>query len=272
MRLIAGYTISLVFLFGCSKDTSSEDRLAAKPYQLGQALVIGQASGGQLVVVNEGCETDACRAVLERCGADAYADVVVAADGDVLDVLCLRGNASIEAVGTEAVPSASAGNNTVLLLDADADGADVTGNVVLTGNNAAILGQGVDVSQIGGDLVIDKNNALVRSVTISGDVTIDKNNAQLAFTEIFGDVTINGNNTTLAECTVHGALHITGTNTVLVQNRFAGARSLSGKNLACNGNVSFEETAADAGVGDAGAGLEAPVECTRTNGAPGDQP
>lgn len=268
MRTTIAYMLPLVGLFACA-DGSSASREGVTPYQLGQALVIGEARDAQLTTVDETCDSEACQAVRERCGEDAYADVVVDADGHVLDVLCFRGNATVVEIGEDEVASASAGNDTVLVFDALDDGPDVTGSVTLTGNNAVIYGEGAALSQIGGDLAIDKNNAIVRGVSIHGDVTIDKNNAQLSFTEIFGDLIIQGNNTTLAECVVHGEVRIDGVNTVLVNNRFAGARTLSGKNLTCNGNVSFEPAAegADAGAGgepepDAGTGSEAEVICS----------
>lgn len=280
MRTTIGYILPLLWICGCA-ETSSDTRggnATSMPYQVGQALVIGSAEGAELVNVDANCDTATCDAVRERCGDSAYADVVVDAEGNVLDVLCFRGNATLQELGEDSVATASAGNGTVLVFDGEADGADVTGDVVLTGNNAVVYGQGADVSEIGGNLAIDKNNAVVRGVTIRGNVSIDKNNAQLSFTEIFGNLTIDGNNTTLAECIVHGEVQINGVNTVLVQNRFEGARILSGKNLTCNGNVGFESDAdgsADAGAAapdssDAGASdaVELPVTCERTNGRP----
>lgn len=279
MRTTIGYFLTLAWLCGCSSGSSGGNG-SETPYQLGQALVIGETQGGELMNVDESCDTDVCREVIERCGENAYADVVVDADGNVLDVLCFRGNAEVRELGDEAVETASAGNNTVLVFDALDDGADVTGDVVLTGNNAVVYGRGADVSEIGGDLTIDKNNAIVRGVTIRGDVRIEKNNAQLSFTEIHGDVTIEGNNVTLAECVVHGQVIINGVNTVLVQNRFFSENALSGKNLTCNGNVSVSAapTGGDAGVapgeadggapaGDAGV-RETELTCASLQGAP----
>jgi hypothetical protein len=272
MRTTIGYILPFVWLCACSKDDTAASN--DMPYKLGQALVIGATESGELVAVDDGCASVACQAVRDRCGKSAYADVVVDAQGAVLDVLCYQGNATVEEIGDAAVATASAGNNTVLVLDGLDDGPDVTGNVVLTGNNAVLYGRGAGVSEIGGDLAIDKNNAVVRSLSIDGDVTIDKNNAQLSFVEIHGDLTIRGNNTTLAKSIVHGALHIEGVNTVLVQNRLAGARALTGKNLTCNDNVSFPGTVnagLDGGVpatlGDAGVGTTAPVTCSKSNGS-----
>jgi hypothetical protein len=286
MRSTIAYILACSSLFACSEQgKTGNEATPSTPYQLGQALVIGETPGGELVSVEDGCNTAACQAVIERCGEDAYADVVVDADGNVLDVLCFRGNLTVEEIGPGTVATASAGNNTVLALDSVDDGLDVTGDVVLTGNNAVVYGRGANVSQIGGDLIIEKNNAIVRGVSILGDVSIDKNNAQLSFTEIHGDLTIDGNNITLAECVVFGQVYINGVNTVLVENRFQGPRALAGKNLTCNGNVSFdaadEPGSADAGAGaaDAGsspaggsdAGSASVVTCARTNGSPAER-
>jgi hypothetical protein len=292
MRTTIAYVLACSWLCACSEGRNSgndpnsgDDRTGSMPYQLGQALVIGESAQGELVSVDEDCDTAACNAVRERCGDSAYADVVVDEDGEVLDVLCFRGNATVQEIGPDAVATASAGNNTVLVLDGADDGLDVTGDVILSGNNAVLYGRGAGVSQVGGSLTIEKNNAVVRGVSIQGDLILDKNNAQLSFTEIHGDVTISGNNTTLAQCVIFGQLHITGVNTVLVQNQFRGPRALSGKNLTCNGNTSFEDApadaepadagASDAGASDAGtsppaadAGSAAAVTCERSNGQP----
>jgi hypothetical protein len=273
-------SLLLALLAGCTKDGKSSDSSASaalRPYTLGQALVIGEDPDGELVPVSDGCTSETCNAVRERCGDEAYAEVVVGEDGSVLDVLCFRGNATFQELGPDAVPSASAGNNTVLIFDERDDGADVTGDVVLTGNNAVIYGRGAEVSRIGGTVSIEKNNAVVRGVSIGGDLRIEKNNAQLSFVEILGDLTIEGNNTTLASSTVHGQVIINGVNTVLVQNRFFGVSTLAGKNLECNGNVSVSGTAppaGDAGVasadagGSSDAGVEAPLVCQDVKGAP----
>jgi hypothetical protein len=278
MRTTLKYILPLASLCACAQndhgDAVGSNISANMPYQLGQALVIGESEAGEVVVVDDSCESAACQAVRTRCGESAYADVIVDADGVVLDVLCFRGNAKVVEIGEEAVGTASAGNDTVLVLDALDDGADVTGDVVLTGNNAVIYGSGAAVSEIGGDLAIDKNNAIVRSLSIAGDVTIAKNNAQLSFVEIHGDLTISGNNTTIAKSVVYGKVHIEGVNTVLVQNRFQEESLLTGKNLRCNGNMSFDaavegdraDAGADAPASDAGAHGDTAVTCSRSNG------
>lgn len=285
MRITIRSLFLLALLAGCTPDGGAGGTAEPEsPYPLGQALVIGQGPDGQRVSVDDTCDTAACSAVRERCGDRAYAEVVVDDDGVVLDVVCFRGNARFETIGADAVASASAGNGTVLVFDGVDDGADVTGDVVLTGNNAVVFGQGASVSRIGGDLDIDKNNAVVRGVSIGGDVRVEKNNAQLSFVEVLGDLTISGNNTTIVGSSIHGRVIIDGVNTVLVQNRFFAVERLAGKNLECNGNVTVSAPAAPpatdaaAGAADAGAdveasdaGAEAPLVCDGVQGAPGER-
>jgi len=280
MRITIGSVLLLALAPGCTPDGGTRGNGAStSPYPLGQALVIGESPEGQLMAVDGSCGTEVCTSVRERCGDAAYAEVVLGSEGQVLDVLCFRGNAQFEPIAGEPVETASAGNNTVLVLDASDDGADVTGDVVLAGNNAVIYGQGPTVSRIGGDVRIEKNNAVVRGVRIGGDVRIDKNNAQLSFVEILGDLTITGNNTTLVGSSVHGKVVLEGVNTVLVQNRFFGVSALAGKNLECNGNVTVSAAeaapASDAGASDAGAapeasdaGVETPLVCQGVKGSP----
>lgn len=221
------------------------------PYQLGQALVIGPEKGGTERSLDDACDAEgrdaaaeqACYAALDECGREAFVELVLDANQELVDVVCYPGNARVQEIGTEAVESAEAGNHTVLVLDAVDDGADVTGNVTLTGNGAVVWGGGADVSVIGGDLEIDKNNAILRGVRVEGDVTISKNNATLAFCEIAGNLTIVGNNATVAECVVLGEVRIEGNNAVFARNELGSETSLSGQNLSCNANVVHEPAA-----------------------------
>jgi hypothetical protein len=256
--------VALGLIVACSsEERAATDESSVTPYRVGQALVIGDEGGERLMTVDDDCDTAACLAVRERCGAEAYADVVMDDDGEVADVVCFERNVNVVELGEDPVASASAGNNTVLVLDGEDDGVDVEGDVSLSGNNAVVYGEGADVSVIGGTLAIEKNNAIVRGVTVKGDVTIDKNNAKLLFTTIEGGLTILGNNTTVAASRVLGEITILGNNTVLVQNELASAGPIPGKNLRCNGNVRIEADVADAGAplgADAGVSAQA-VEC-----------
>jgi hypothetical protein len=252
MRALWASVLLLTGVVACA-----ERRVEAPlPYRLGQALVIGDTKGGTSTSIDDACATPQCDAVIERCGGEAAADVVLDQDGTVADVLCYRPNVHVEEIGVDNVETALAGNNTVLVFDAEDDGADVTGDVLLAGNNVIVYGAGADVSVIGGDLNIDKNNAIVRGITIQGDVHISKNNAQLAFVTIHGNLIIDANNTTLAESVVFGQVEISGNNTVLVQNQLQVAPPVTGKNLTCNGNVRIEDLDADGVVDSEELGAE----------------
>jgi hypothetical protein len=229
----------------CGETASSE--VVATPYNPGEATVVGAEKGGEELQLSEACSEYECGTFEDKCGDRAAADVILDKDGNVVDVICYKHEVTVEDVPVDQAESAEAGNNTVLVLDAEDDGADVEGDVTISGNNAVIYGEGPDVSVIGGTVAIEKNNAVVRGVRVKEDVTITKNNTQMAFCVIEGDLTISGNNTTLAECTVYGKVTITGLNTVLVQNQF-NQEEISGKNLTCNGNVHFEDADADMSV------------------------
>jgi hypothetical protein len=255
---------TMLWVCGVALACGQEKQESFTPYALGQALRIGPDKGGTPALLSEVCNANSdqeqCEAAVEKCGKDAYADVVLAEDESVLDVICYPGNVTVQEIGPEPVATASAGNHTLLLLDDVDDHVDVTGDVTLTGNGAVVYGHGANVSVIGGDLAIDKNNAVVRSVQIQGSVTITKNNAQLAFCEIDGDLSIAGNNVTVAECVVHGSVSIAGNNAVFVRNELAKNEALAGKNLRCNANVVFNEDSAAAP--DAGAApAPVPVPC-----------
>jgi hypothetical protein len=264
-------TLAFVLVLGGLSACGGDEPDSEVPYKLGQALVIGDIKGGELEEVDESCDTAECEAVVARCGPRSFADVVLDEGSEVLDVLCYKPNVTVVEIGVDAVDTASAGNNTVLVLDAVDDGADVTGDVVLEGNNTIVYGEGAALSIIGGNLAIDKNNAIVRGVRINGDVTITKNNAKLAFCQIDGDLTVIGNNTTLAECVVHGEIQIEGNNTVLVQNQLADDSPVLGKTQRCNGNVTFDDDDEDLIVDEGELGAE--VICDdEVEGAPPPAP
>jgi hypothetical protein len=196
------------------------------------------------------CSDDQCGTVSRECGEGAAADVVLDENGSVVDVLCYRRDVAVQVVPTDTSGTVTAGNDTVLVLDAEDDGVDVDGDIEIQGNNAVIWGDGPDTSVISGTVDVEKNNAIIRGVRIQHDVTIEKNNTSLAFCVIEGDLIITGNNTTVAECAVFGQVRITGLNTVLVENDFAGTSRVSGYNLTCNGNRSFDDDNGDYRVSD----------------------
>jgi hypothetical protein len=217
------------------------------PYHPGDVTVVSEPKN-ETVPAPAGCSSNDCTTALHRdCAQQDAADVVVDANGKVLDVICYTPDVQITPVtGSAAVPGVSAGNNGLIVVDGATDGVDVAGDVTLSGNNATVYGQGPDVSVIGGTVDVQKNNARIRGVRVQGDVTIDKNNTKLVFCVIEGNLTITGNNTTVANCDVFGTTTVTGQNTVLVGDRFGGPQTFTGDNLMCSTNFGFTDANGDA--------------------------
>ena len=105
-------------------------RALGNPYRIAMALNFS----GDLARLEQACDDagEQCRQAVDSCGNEAYADVVLDEERDVLDVICYPGNATVREIGVDTVPSAEAGNHTVLVLDDVDDGADVSGDVTLT--------------------------------------------------------------------------------------------------------------------------------------------
>jgi len=246
---------------GSSADTSVLPYAANLTTVIGDARPDKKAKGDRYrevetpdgdACVDEG--TDSCAKPQRDCGDDGTADLLVDSRGKPLAVVCYpTSGVAVEDVDGDLK---KVGNNTVFVLDDQADGPDITGNVTLDGNNVTIYGAGPELSVIGGDLHIDKNNARVRGVRILGDVTIDKNNPSLIDCVIEGDLTIHGNNVALALCDVWGKTTIMGNNTVLIENRLASAPLISGNNTLCEGAVAFADADDDGVIDDAELGAE----------------
>lgn len=241
----------------------SEADATVLPYAANLTTVIGGEQGeqkadkgkGRYRVVDtpdaDGCideGDDECLKPQEECGDDGVADMLVDAKGKPLATLCYpTGGVAVENIDGDL---AKVGNNTVFALDDVDDGADVTGDVTLDGNNVTLYGHGPDVSVVGGDLHIDKNNARVRGIRVLGDVVIDKNNPSLVDCVIEGDLTIHGNNVAVALCEVWGKVIVHGNNAFMVENHFASAPEVDGQNTVCNGNAAFDDANDDKTLGE----------------------
>ena len=239
---VCGLLCCVLWLAGCASSEPSP-----LPYKPNSTTVIGgdyDNPDGLALEVRETPDGDecidldgACVKPQSECGDNGAADVLLDDSGAVVDVICYpTDGVAIESLEGEVK---KVGNNVVLVFDDEDDGADVTGDVTIDGNNVTLYGHGPDTSVIGGDLHIDKNNSVVRGVRIEGDVTIDKNNPSIVDCVIEGDLTIRGNNVSIALCDVWGKLVIEGNNAVLVNNHFASAPEIHGNNTRCASNLSF---------------------------------
>lgn len=215
------------------------------PYPVGQAMVFGAPEGGVLTPLEPGCDSAVCVAVRERCGGDAYAEVIVNTPGDVLDVMCYPGDLSVREIEPAPFDTIGEESNTVFVFDARDDGADMLGEVTVSGDDDVLYGAGAEVSILGDGLRIDGERVVVRGMTIRGDVTVDKNDAKLSLVQINGDLTINGNAVTLSESVVHGDVHLVGSGVVLSRNLLQGTTELSSNQLACHLNQRFDDADAD---------------------------
>jgi hypothetical protein len=258
--------MSTVAVAACGSEQST-----VLPYAANLTTVIGGASADKKadkdryreIETPDGDECvdedhDACAKPQLDCGDDGTADMLVDHSGMPLAVLCYprAGVAVTEVDGS----LKKVGNNTVFVLDDVNDGADITGDVTLDGNNVTLWGHGPDVSVIGGDLNISKNNARVRGVRVRGNVTIDHNNPSLVDCVIEGDLIIHGNNVAVALCDVWGKTQIDGNNAVLVENRVASAPEVTGNNTVCTQNFAFDDGNGDKVIADAELGQELACE------------
>jgi hypothetical protein len=188
-------------------------------------------------------------------------ELVVDGRGELLGALCYPPAATltpaaVDALGGEITQNL---NDTVLVLDGLDDGADLTGDVHVDGNNVVIYGDGPGVSQLAGDLSIDGNNSVVRGVAITGDVLVLKNNAAIAFSSVAGSLTVTANNTRLIGVTVLGDLVIHGNNTSLVGVHVAGTITFTGKNTLCEESSAFADADGDGVADESEQG--APLDC-----------
>jgi len=215
------------------------------PYPAGQAMVFGAPEGGVMTPLDPSCDSPICLAVRERCGPGAYAEVIVDTPGDVLDVMCYPGDLSVREIEPDPFDRIGEESGTVFVFDAEDDGADMLGDVIVSGDDDVLYGAGAGVSVLGDGLRIEGERVVVRGMTIRGDVTVDANEAKLSLVQINGDLTINGNGVTLSESVVHGRLHLVGSATVLSRNLLQGVARLSAIRLACHLNQRFDDADAD---------------------------
>lgn len=140
--------VGAALLVACGSDKTH----IATPYDPGTATLIGEQPGAAQEVLLSSCTDNACTAALDRCGADGAADVIVDGAGNVADVICYGQDVVVQEVPVAPVDgySTDGENGAVLVLDGANDGVDVTGDLIIDGNNAVVYGEGSDVSVISG--------------------------------------------------------------------------------------------------------------------------
>lgn len=219
---------------------SDPDGTVATPYLPGVMVVVGEVEGGELTTIGA-CQQRDCEAFEDHCSATDAADVIVGPDGDVVDVLCYRQRVNVQEIRTEAVSSARAGDNTVLVFDGFIDGVDVDGDLTMDGEAATVYGQGPSLSIVGGTLEVEEAGAIVRGIRIQEDVTISQDDVKLTFCAIDGDLTITGDNVTVAVCDLFGEVRVLGDGAILVDNRTQQAPIVTGADALCDQIQAFSD-------------------------------
>lgn len=237
---------------------SSSEPETILPYPVGQAMVFGSPQGGVLTRLDASCASEACAAARERCGEGAYAEVIVNGSGALLDVLCYPGELAVRHLQEGPFDRIRDESDTVFVFDAHDDGADLLGDVAVSGDDVVLYGAGAEVSVLGAGLRIDGQRVLVRGVTVRGDVTIDKHDVKLSLVQIDGDLTINGNRVTLSESIVYGDIHLVGSGAVFSRNLLQGAERLRGSEISCHENQRFDDADGERDVDGDELGAEIP--------------
>lgn len=204
---------------------------------------------GDECISSEGAD---CITTSQACGEGVPADVIMADDGTVIDIVCYP---TEEVLTPEQIEAAEGDvsqnqNGAVLVLDNVADGGDLAGDLSVDANKFVVYGYGPDVSVIEGDLSVEGNNSIVRGVRVQGQLNILLNDSAFVFCVVEGDVRITGNNTHLSGCDIFGSVHIEGNNNVLNGNRIHGTLEDQGMNTACADNVSFTDANQDLVITD----------------------
>jgi hypothetical protein len=251
-------------VYGCGDGGS---RSHSVPWETGTRVIaddrsineVATPTGDECLDVETGTRT-LCIKPQDECGGNA-ADVLLDADGKLLDIVCYPPAAtlSVEELDAHQGMVAQNQNNAVIALDNVSDGADIEGDVSIDANNVVLWGEDPATALISGDVHVDGNNIIVRGVHIQGGVSVVKNNATFVHCVVEGDVVIEGNNTVFVGCDVFGKISVKGNNTHLAGNHVVGGISDGGKNTQCEENVSASDTDADGQIEPAELG--APLSC-----------
>lgn len=205
-------------------------------------------------------DDDVCIRPQDECDGRA-ADVVLDARGELLEIVCYPEEEilSVEQIAAQEGNVLQNQNDSVIVLDDVADGADIEGDLSVDANNVVIYGDGAESALIEGDVYVDGNNIIVRGVHIQGAVEIVANNAVFLHCVVEGDVSIAGNNAVLSACDVLGSVQITGHNARVSGNRVTGTLGDDGMNTICEENVAATDADGDGALSEAEIGD--PIGC-----------
>jgi hypothetical protein len=265
MKQLNTMTIGALLALGATACDSGGARSHSVPWRDDRTNVIdAEGNVTELEAVSgDDClnlENDVCIRPQDECEGRA-ADVVLDARGELLQVICYPEDEilTVEEIEAQEGNVAQNQNDSVIVLDELADGADIAGDLSVDANNVVIYGDGADHSLIEGDVSVDGNNIIVRGVRIQGAVEIIANNAVFLHCVIEGDVSISGNNAVLSACDVLGDVRISGNNAQINGNRVTGELDDAGKNTICEENAAAVDADEDGVISEAELG--APIGC-----------
>ena len=245
-KLALSAAVFMSAMSGCSSDSSSSDL----PWADRRTLVIDASRMAVEVEPVSGTEClryeDECLKPHERCGKQG-ADIVLDAEGRLLDYVCYPGeaNLSVDEIAAHQGDVAQKRNNAVILLDELDDGPDVTGDLSIDANNVVLYAEDPTKAVISGSVELNGNNILVRGVRIQGDLTIRKNNVTVALAAVEGDLIVSANNVQIFATDVLGTVTVTGNNVKLLGNHVAGTLSVSGNGADCRDNTGADDADGD---------------------------
>lgn len=233
-------------VFGCG----SESPKRAVPWAEQRTLVIDASRNpvevepvsGTACLMYEG----ECLKPHEQCGEEG-ADILLDADGNLLDYVCYPGESTLTVEEIEAREGdvAQNENNAVIVLDDEDDGADIDGDLSIDANNVVLYAEDPTTAIVSGSVTVDGNNILVRGVGIEGDLTVVKNDVTIALSIVHGNVVIQGNNVALLASDVLGNVTVTGNNLRLLGSHIAGTLSITGNGAECRDNLTAIDTNGD---------------------------
>jgi hypothetical protein len=237
--------LCLSAVFGCSAAPSTP-----VPWAEQRTVVIHASRMAVEVppVSGDACLTyeGACLKPHERCGKQG-ADVILDAEGHLLDYLCYPGeaNLSVEDIEAHRGDIAQNQNDAVILLDALDDGVDIDGDLSIDANNVVLYADDPRTALVSGSVELAGNNIVMRGVGVQGDLTVRNNNVTVALAVVGGDLIVQGNNVQVLATDVLGSVTITGSNAKLLGNHVAGTLSVIGRGFTCRDNTHAEDADED---------------------------
>lgn len=256
------FRISVAALLSACGDDDGASR-SRLPYDADKTILIG-ADGTDVQSTPSGTAcidltNGECVQPQRECGEDAYADVLLDSQGEVIDVVCLPTNATTPIVAVEDGSATLTDDGAVVILDP----ADRQGSIVVKGNEAILYGDSPAKTVIDGDLTLQGNESTVRGVTVTGDLKFEGNSAELYYCVIHGDVVLKGNNNFISNCTIFGSIIGSGNDDEIVSNYVDGSITLGGSPDECRDNRIFTDADKDMSLDAAEATAAKPLECRK---------